>query len=83
MKIENYEKATDLLESKEKLCFLDRIFGYPYPHIRLKKLSFFYDSVGEISFISFDKKTREELKSAIQQVIAKRIKEIDEEIKDL
>ena len=83
MKIETYEEATDLLESKEKLCFLDRIFCYPYPCIRLKKLSFFYDSVGEISFISFDKKTREELKTAIQQVITKRIKEIDEEIKDL
>ena len=83
MKIETYEKATDLLESKEKLCFLDRIFCYPYPYICFKKFSFFYDNVGRISFISFDKKTREELKTAIQQVITKRIKEIDEEIKDL
>lgn len=85
MKIKDYEKATDLLESKNKLEKLYRIFSFPYPHIftPLKKLSFFHNAVDEICFISFDEKTQEELKAAIKQVINKRLKEIKEEIENI
>lgn len=84
MKIENYEKTTKLLRSKEQLEKLYRIFCVPYPHIfaPLKKLLFFNNDV-EICFISFDEKTQKELKAAIGQVIDKRLEEIEEEIENI
>lgn len=85
MKIQDYEKVQDLLKSKEKLNKLRRIFCYPYPRIfcPLKKFLFFYGDVGEICFISFDEQTQKELKESIQQVINKRLKEIEEEIENI
>ena len=84
MKIEDYEKVTDLLNSKNKLKKLYKIFSFPYPRIfiPLKKLLFFHNDI-EICFISLDKKTQEELKAAIEQVINKRLKEIEEEIENI
>ncbi len=85
MKIQDYEKVQDLLKSKEKLNKLRRILCYPYPRILcpLKKFLFFYGDVGEICFISFDEQTQKELKESIQQVINKRLKEIEEEIENI
>ena len=85
MKIQDYEKVQDLLKSQEKLNKLNRIFSYPYPSIfcPLKKFLFFHRSVGEICFFSFDRQTQKELKESIEQVINKRLKEIEEEIKNI
>lgn len=85
MKIQDYEKVQHLLKSKEKLNKLDRIFSHPYPTIfcPLKKFLFSYRDVEEICFISFDEQTQKELKESINQVINKRLKEIEEEIENI
>ena len=84
MKIEDYEKAEDLLTTKNLLNRLYRIFSYPYPSIfsPLKRVSFRHERE-EICFVSFDEKTQKELKTAIRDVIDKRLNEIDTEIENL
>ena len=86
MKIEEYKKAKELLESKEILRKLQDIFYYPYPRIfsPLKKLSFFHKSpLIEVCFISLDEETQKELKDAIKSIIEKRLREIEDELENL
>lgn len=76
-------KAEELIKSKETLDKLSFTIGLPYPTIFKNRRIFFGGSFREISFASFDKTTREELKKAIKDVIAKRTKEIEKELEEL
>lgn len=82
MKIENYKKMGDLLNSKKILEKLRRIFSVPYPHLFLKKIIFYTDN-DDICFCSLDENTQEELKTAIKDVVNKRLEEINTEIENL
>lgn len=87
MKVKDYEEVQKLLRSKEKLNQLDRIFNRPCISLFyniLKNFSFFNRlDGGEIPFYSLDKQTQKELKESIQQVIDKRLKEIEKEIENI
>ena len=84
MKIEEYEKAEELIKSKKILRKLHDIFCFPYPKIfsPLKKLLFYHDGY-EVSFISLDEETQIELKDSIKSIIEKRLREIEDELKNL
>ena len=84
MKIEDYEKARNLIKSKNQLNDLWQIFCKPYPNItyHIKKFLFWTD-IGNIDLYQMDKQTQEELRNAIRNIISKRIKEIENEIEAL
>lgn len=76
-------KAEKLLESKRVLDDLWKIMCFNCPAIFKNKRIFFGANYREINFASFDETTREELKNAIKDVIAKRTKEIDKELESI
>ena len=80
---EKYEKMEGLLKSRKTLDHLWKIMCKPFPSIYKNRRTFWGADYREISFIEFDKTTREELREAIKAVITKRSKEIEKEIEEL
>ena len=80
---EKYAKMESLLKSRKTLDRLWSIMCKPCPSIYKNKRILFGHDFWEISFIEFDKTTREELREAIKAVITKRSKEIEKEIEEL
>lgn len=83
---EIYEQATILRRTKNILKDVDFIMSFPYPELNIlkPKLCFSYKAKDvNVDFIDLDKKTREQLKEAILNVVNKRGQEIEEELKQL
>ena len=83
---ETLERAKEIEKSLETISKLNKIVNCRYPrmisHFKDKGNGFFYD--GEVVCFSFlDKKTREELKESIYEIINRRRNELHDELKGL
>ena len=96
---EQLEHANNLKNSMNTIVNLrTKCIGYPYPEMygkvkkhgkwfRITDSGFCYNYTGsdyyELSFVRLDDTTRDQLKSAIREVLDRRYSEIQEELKNM
>lgn len=89
---EQLEQGKKLQISLCKLNTLWHILHIPYPRIfsnsrwlrmQMYKHTRFADNTDEVCFYDLDEKTREELRTAMKDIISRRMEEVKTELKEL